>query len=597
MKENVALQALLRFLTLALLGAQDDVSGKARDLVEKLQSERIEERDEAARTLKAMGKGALPELERAAKNSDPETAARARQLLQVVKLRDRLSADLLAALPGVEDRLASPHPRAWVEAFFEAERKVDRASDERLLKNRDLQALVAPALEAATVKEKEAMCKAAGARGMRSAIPHLMRLLDDADAGVRQQAVSTLSRELRGPYAPGAILKLLEDRHPWVRREVVEGLQWTAPYQRARVTSHLCQLLGDKDAEVAGMAAYVLGWLRAKDAIPPMIVLLKNPKAARSKVIWALGHLQEREAIPHLLPFLDHPELRSDAITALGKLESDEALQKLEEFLAGPDPPLRSHAALALGNHGGEKAVAVLARHLENRNADVRADVASALANAGARGSIPEIAQLLKDKSGDVRSAAAWALSDLGAHPAAREIAALFDDPDSSVRQAAVETVGNMGATGLGGEVARLLDDPDDRVREAALEALRDLRARDAAPRLLKLLKDQDPRVRWSACDALGDMRDASALSEMGALLEDPDRRVRASAVEALGSLGARDRAGAIRGFLNVRTSYLRAAACTALGVLGAEEAIPDLVASIEDDRWEVQERALEALG
>lgn len=51
-------------------------------LVRKLRSERVEERDEAAAVLRALGEKAVPALERLAADRDPEVAARARELVR-----------------------------------------------------------------------------------------------------------------------------------------------------------------------------------------------------------------------------------------------------------------------------------------------------------------------------------------------------------------------------------------------------------------------------------------------------------------------------------------------------------------------------------
>src|SRR2546426_340867 len=64
-----------------LLFAQDESSRQARQLIEKLRSETIEERDEAARKLRELGSGAEEELEKATRDKDPEVAGRARTLL------------------------------------------------------------------------------------------------------------------------------------------------------------------------------------------------------------------------------------------------------------------------------------------------------------------------------------------------------------------------------------------------------------------------------------------------------------------------------------------------------------------------------------
>ena len=91
---------------LALVTVQEDDAGAA-ELVIRLRSDSLEEREKATRRLKEMGKAALPALEKAARDKDVEVASRARHLLKVHGVREKLSEGLLKAMPGVEDRLAA----------------------------------------------------------------------------------------------------------------------------------------------------------------------------------------------------------------------------------------------------------------------------------------------------------------------------------------------------------------------------------------------------------------------------------------------------------------------------------------------------------
>ena len=69
------------FLILPLCASQDDSGKRARELVERLRSDKIEERQEAIEGLRKLGKAAVPALRRASKDANPEVAARIRDLL------------------------------------------------------------------------------------------------------------------------------------------------------------------------------------------------------------------------------------------------------------------------------------------------------------------------------------------------------------------------------------------------------------------------------------------------------------------------------------------------------------------------------------
>jgi hypothetical protein len=55
----------------ALLVPQSEPARRARELVDNLRSDKTEEREEAARKLRDLGKGALTEIEKAAQDPDP----------------------------------------------------------------------------------------------------------------------------------------------------------------------------------------------------------------------------------------------------------------------------------------------------------------------------------------------------------------------------------------------------------------------------------------------------------------------------------------------------------------------------------------------
>src|SRR6516162_6253624 len=92
-------------------------------LIEKLRSEKAEDRGDAERRLKALGKSALATLETAAKDKDPEVAARAKHLLRVLPIGQQLGVGLTTAFPGIDDRLARGDDHTWTETFLEIARR------------------------------------------------------------------------------------------------------------------------------------------------------------------------------------------------------------------------------------------------------------------------------------------------------------------------------------------------------------------------------------------------------------------------------------------------------------------------------------------
>jgi hypothetical protein len=101
----------MRLIAAALLSAisQDGIDG----LIDRLGSDRIEEREAAARALGELGPAVLPHLSLRESDPDPEVRARARHLRLVIGIRGTLGAGLLERFPGIDERLARGE---WREA-------------------------------------------------------------------------------------------------------------------------------------------------------------------------------------------------------------------------------------------------------------------------------------------------------------------------------------------------------------------------------------------------------------------------------------------------------------------------------------------------
>jgi len=79
---------------LAVAGVQEDKSRELQGWVEKLRSERIEEREQADQEIRKVGKGAIPELERAAGEKDVDLSERARRLIRLIRFKELFGFDL-----------------------------------------------------------------------------------------------------------------------------------------------------------------------------------------------------------------------------------------------------------------------------------------------------------------------------------------------------------------------------------------------------------------------------------------------------------------------------------------------------------------------
>lgn len=188
-----------------LTSLQENAPKEARELIEQLRSEKIEDRESAIGRLKALGAAALPELERASRDRDPEVSGRARHVIRAIEVMKRLTPNVTKAVPGVEDRLAVGAGHTWTEVFLELS---DRGRQRELgLKREDLECLAVPALEAAkSAQEKQILCERAIRHRLTRVAPKIAGWMRDEDIGTRMDRGRSGSRPPRACVSAGSLM-------------------------------------------------------------------------------------------------------------------------------------------------------------------------------------------------------------------------------------------------------------------------------------------------------------------------------------------------------------------------------------------------------
>lgn len=445
---------MVLFAALVLFFTQGDPAA----LIEKLGAEGVEERDDAARKLRALGKGAVRELRRALKHEDAEIAARAREVL-----RDLFTPRLREALPDVEKRLDVDGDHAWTEAFLEI-------AGLRSLQRVDVEPLAMAAVSgAATTEEKVAVCNAVDERSLRSATREIVKLLKDPEGEVVMAALAALAG-LGAWEAVSEIAALLDSSDIMIRRSAKVALA------ELRASGGLAPIRRELEVSEEGL----------RDLLRPPPPAAGEPRSAplvrslretissdRRSSAWMIVNLSLVDAIPALVELLkdDESVVRSCAAQVLGDLGAAEAAETLRGLAKDRDPDVRRAAEVALaaledreprsgavapgGAYGRALALAASSDPspgLKDANPFVRETAAWAVGAVGAKDAIPKIVELLKDPDGDVRSGALDALAALGAKEA--PVADLLKDEEARVRSAAARCLGRLGSP----EAERLRD-------------------------------------------------------------------------------------------------------------------------------------------
>ncbi len=295
---------------------------------------------------------------------------------------------------------------------------------------------------------------------------------------------------------------------------------WPVAYALQRVEDPraapvLVQLLSAQSRYARAFAARGLGVLKEASAVKPLVALLepaaKSPLEVTISVVRALGQIGSVEAAPPLIQLLGeagtHPNLRLEAVTALGSLHADDALPAIQDLMTDDWPSMRAAALRAAAAIDQERFVAVLAGMEPDRHWRVRAALADTLGSLPAAIASDRLQSMLQDDDKRVIPAVLSSLARLKAGDLKSVMVSRLEDPDFAVRAAAATAIGRLkidgGAPPLREAFKRAASDSAYDARTAALEALVEYGAAEASETLRLALQDKDWAVRVRADELL----------------------------------------------------------------------------------------------
>lgn len=576
-------------LLLLLPIAQAD---SARELVERLRSETVEERDEAEKRLKSLGRAAGADLERAARDGDQEVSGRAKRLLRILELRETLPPAFLKEFPGAEERLATGL-HEWTKTFVEATRWQETRPAHPALKWKDLDSLAFNAVRGAeTGEERNEILDRAVGRDLKSVVPALIEMLRDPSVDARRRAIEGL-RDLEAFEAAPLIVELLRD--PEASTSAGEAISRMRAW---RALPRVLELLDDSTPATCRAAIEVVGQLRAREAVPKLRILLKHrDPSIRTGAIESLGRIGDRGSARAIADLAADPEVpvRRAVIEVLSPWDVPERVPVLLRGFEDRD----GRAAMAAIRLAGELKLrqvvpAVLKLMQEGRAESYSTSVLGKVAD---RESIPELRSMLRHPVRNTRRQAIEVLGLLRAREAIPEVSGLLEDPDSSIRSDALESLARLEARSEVPRIAALLKDPTGQVRSWTIYALVALNAVETGPDILALLKDPNEDLSDSAITAIRSMKPAGSLKPLLELLGQGDEGRRGLVWRAALAVGGREAIPEFRNLLRSKESAVAADAIQILEELRAKEAHPDLVELLKNPNAELRGKAAEALG
>jgi HEAT repeat protein len=330
----------------------------------------------------------------------------------------------------------------------------------------------------------------------------------------------------------------------------------------------------------------------AKDAIPPMVAMLKNTNKA------------DDDSEIHLLTF---------ALPDFGSI----AVPELVSAMGETNPVIRERIICVLHNMGSEGKAALPALYDATRdgNSDVRTAAMLAIGRIGpdANAAVSMLLPLLKSEKPFTREFAARLLLDWVSSETPEAVPVLIDslnntsenDDQYSFREKLVDALGKIGP-GSKAAIPVLINTfyhkKLDNLVPKAIQALTKI-GPEAASELIKILNDNTSPIRGTAALALAEFGESS-IPVLVTALKDEDSEVRGKAALALGRIGPGAKV-AVPNLVEVLRSTVASIneehnvrAAIALGDIGpnAGGAVPALIESLKDE-GALRRFSVEALG
>jgi HEAT repeat protein len=392
-------------------------------------------------------------------------------------------------------------------------------------------------------------CTALGRLGHPRAVAILRRSQGDPEPWVREAAARAMEELAHAPQpgrakaAPGAppepVPQAPRDPESGAAEEPREAASAEGPSAEENL-ARAHELVNDlyaKDNVTRDLAAEELAGL-GEAAVQALCHALRSPVREPPLLALALlGRLRSKSALGPLLSVVANPGTPTDlctvAIRAIGQICDGTEKAVLDRLIAERpgDVLLRAAIASALGAFRSVRAVRVLLGYLEDADVFVRESAAEALGRAVCPG-VPDLPEKL--------GAALRHESDEGVR------LRLLEAVEAAIRAGAVEAA---VAARLGGE---LVGAGTGGARLAGLRLLgaAGVRHPDAARAVASALGDGDPGVRLLACEMAGVVAPtgyAPVVEALGRLVALPDRDQSRAAILALGAVGGPQAASLLR--------------------------------------------------
>ncbi|KAA0991332.1 DUF7133 domain-containing protein [Dyadobacter aurulentus] len=392
----------------------------------------------------------------------------------------------------------------------------------------------------------------------------LLQLLSNQDMRIRQKAQFELaSRGAKG--APVLSKAIAQTGNQFGRIHGIWGMGQLASADKS-YANVLMTLLKDSDEEIAVQAAKVLGDARIAEAGPMLIPMLSSKKPrAKFFAAQALGRIKYKDAVTPILNMIkanndEDLYIRHAGVLALSRIGEAEPILALAN---SPEKSLRTAAVLVLRRMKNDK----ISVFLQDKDEYIVAETARAINDdLSIPGALPALAATLnttKFKSEPLLRRAINAALRVGGDAQLNDLIAFAKrtDVDKEIRAEALATLGTWASPSVMDRVdgryrgvverspaavqakiqpivADLLQETDPAILIATAQMLTNLGAQDSNEALANIFSEnRDPKVRSAMLVALNDLKYAGMETVMKKGMTDSDADVRTAALGMVGNV------------------------------------------------------------
>ena len=414
---------------------------------------------------------------------------------------------------------------------------------------------------------------ALGLIGHVSATAPLTQALSDADPLVRGKAAEALG-QVGAKDAAAAIGTLARElaRHPAVTAMTPDDEKWPAAAEAEAFKLALFALvrLGAYEPLAGAViengrpvtnwwpVAFALQRINDPRAVPALTALAKGPgKYTAGFAARGLGASKDQTAVDALLPLLERSrplEVQVSAVRAVAQLNAERAVEPLLRLVNDPatDPNLKLEAVTALGTMRAGAALSVVQDLMTDPWPVMRIAATRAAALIDPETFLLVLASLEPDRDWTVRAAFAGVLATMPPEAAVDRVRAMLDDEDKRVWPAAMRALIRLKVPDVAPLLLAKVKEPDFAVRAAVSTLIGELKPEGGAAALREAYKIAQPDLaylaRTAAMDALVKFGAAEATETLKLALEDKEWAVRVRAANLLTGLDpSADYSAAIR--------------------------------------------------